>query len=285
MRLSMGKLLVVFFILCGLFFIYCNTTDNALEINDDKINVVVSILPLADFVEKVGVDKVNVIVMIPPQASPATYEPKPSQLKSVSNADMYVKVGSPIPFEQVWMEDIIKMNRNMHVTDCSKGIEIIEKDPHIWLSPRNAKIMVENIYNGLIEIDPPNKNYYLNNKEKYILELESVDKNIELIFSDISNRKIIVFHPAWRYFALDYELEQIPIEIEGKEPSSADISGLIDFAKEKNISIVFAQPQFNAKSAKLIANEIEGNVVFVDSLAKDYTKNLMNVSKSFARKL
>ncbi|MCK4967559.1 MAG: zinc ABC transporter substrate-binding protein, partial [Candidatus Aenigmarchaeota archaeon] len=111
------------------------------------------------------------------------------------------------------------------------------------------------------------------------------DKNIELIFSDISNRKIIVFHPAWRYFALDYELEQIPIEIEGKEPSSADISGLIDFAKEKNISIVFAQPQFNAKSAKLIANEIEGNVVFVDSLAKDYTKNLMNVSKSFARKL
>ena len=278
----MNKLLVVFLILCSLFFIYGNTTDNASKINEDKINVVVSILPLADFVENVGGNKVNAIVMIPPQASPATYEPKPSQLKSVSNADMYVKVGSPIPFEQVWMEDIIKMNKNMHVTDCSKGIEIVENDPHIWLSPRNAKIMIENIYTGLIEIDPSNKNYYSTNKEKYILELESVDKNIEIILSDISNRKIIVFHPAWRYFAQDYGLEQIPIEIEGKEPSSADISGLIDFAKEKNISIVFAQPQFNAKSAKLIANEIEGNVVFIDSLAKDYIENLMSVSKSFA---
>lgn len=282
MKLHMNKLLVVFLILCSLFFIYGNTTDNASKINEDKINVVVSILPLADFVENVGGNKVNAIVMIPPQASPATYEPKPSQLKSVSNADMYVKVGSPIPFEQVWMEDIIKMNKNMHVTDCSKGIEIVENDPHIWLSPRNAKIMIENIYTGLIEIDPSNKNYYSTNKEKYILELESVDKNIEIILSDISNRKIIVFHPAWRYFAQDYGLEQIPIEIEGKEPSSADISGLIDFAKEKNISIVFAQPQFNAKSAKLIANEIEGNVVFIDSLAKDYIENLMSVSKSFA---
>ena len=282
MKFYMKKLVLLFFILGILFLVYYNPTDNVSKTNEDKINVIVSILPLADFVENVGGNKVNVVVMIPPQASPATYEPKPSQLKGVSNADMYVKVGSPIPFEQVWMEDIIKMNKNMSVIDCSKSIEIVENDPHIWLSPKNAKIMVENICDGLIEIDPVNKNYYLVNKEKYILELESVDKSIERILFNVDNRKIIVFHPSWRYFALDYGLEQIPIEIEGKEPSSADISKLIDFAKEKNISIVFAQPQFNSKSAELIANEIEGTVVFIDALAKDYIENLMNVSKTFA---
>ncbi len=250
--------------------------------DEGKVRVVVSILPLADFVEKVGGDKVDVTVMIPPGASPATYEPTPSQLKSVSEADVYVKVGAPIPFEKVWMDKIAGMNEDMGVVDCSYGIEIAGNDPHIWLSPRNAQIMVGNVYGGLVQVDGANEEYYSGNRDDYIAELEAVDKEIESALLGVDMRKFIVFHPAWGYFARDYGLEQVPVEVEGKEPSSADVSRLVEFAKDNGIRVVFAQPQFDVKSADAIAHEIEGEVVFVDPLARNYTGNLRIVSKSFA---
>ena len=271
-------LLIVFFSLG------CAAPDAPTD-DDGKVRVVVSILPLADFVEKVGGDKVDVTVMIPPGASPATYEPTPSQLKSVSEADVYVKVGAPIPFEKVWMDKIAGMNEDMIVVDCSSGIEIAGNDPHIWLSPRNAQVIVGNIYGGLVQVDGENEEYYSLMKDKYVAELEAVDKEIKSALLGVDNRKFMVFHPAWGYFARDYGLLQVPVEAEGKEPSSADVSRLVEFAKDNGIKVVFAQPQFDSKSADAIAREIGGEVVFVDPLARDYAGNLRIVSKSFAENM
>src|SRR3990170_7795712 len=92
---------------------------------DKRLRVVVTILPLAEFVERVGGEKVRVAVMVPPGASPHTYEPRPSQLKEVSKADLFVKVGSRIEFELVWMDKIIDVNRRMPVVDSSEGVELI----------------------------------------------------------------------------------------------------------------------------------------------------------------
>ena len=129
------------------------------EKESDKINVVVSIMPLAEFAEKVGRDKASVSVMVPPGASPHTYEPTPAQLVKVSKAKLYVKVGTPIEFELAWLDKILSANKDMVVSDASYGIELMNMahkhrheqnehsytgdDPHIWLSPKNAKIMVE----------------------------------------------------------------------------------------------------------------------------------------------
>ncbi len=272
-------LLIVFF---GVFLALGCAAPDAPPSDEGKVRVVVSILPLADFVEKVGGGKVDVTVMIPPGASPATYEPTPSQLRSVSEADVYVKVGAPILFEKVWMDKIAGMNEDMGVVDCSSGIEIVGNDPHIWLSPRNAQVMVGNIYEGLVQVDGENEEYYSGNRDEYVLELEGVDKEIKSALLGVNMRKLMVFHPAWGYFARDYGLEQVPVEVEGKEPSSADVSRLVEFAKENGIRVVFAQPQFDVKSAEAIAREIGGTVVFVDPLARDYTGNLRIVSKSFA---
>ncbi len=252
---------------------------------DDKLKVVVSILPLADFVEKVGGDRVDVSVMIAPGASPATYEPTASQLRDVSDADVYVMVGSGIPFERVWMDKIREMNEDMVVVDCSSGVEIVDNDPHIWLSVRNAKVMVDNIYEGLVEDDGANEEHYTLNHAKYEIELDMVDREIEYALLGSNDRKFMVFHPAWGYFARDYELEQVAIEVEGKEPSSADVSKLVEFAKVNGIKVVFVQPQFSAKSAGVIAREIDGDVVAVDALARDYIGNMGIVSKSFANNM
>ncbi|MGB9678141.1 MAG: metal ABC transporter solute-binding protein, Zn/Mn family, partial [Candidatus Ratteibacteria bacterium] len=170
---------------------------------NEKIGVFVSILPLSEFVEKIGKDMVKVSVMVPPGASPHTYEPTPSQLKELSKAKMYVMVGSGIEFEIAWMEKIISLNKKMLICDCSKGINLIEeeygeeedqhsphgKDPHIWLSVKNAKIMVENIYQGLIKIDPKNRKYYLKNKEEYKSQLDKLDKEILEKLKNKKNKK------------------------------------------------------------------------------------------------
>ena len=250
----------------------------------EKIQIAVSILPQINFVEKIGQDKVQVFAMIPPGASPATYEPTPGQLRDLSQAKMYVRIGH-IPFEKAWMNKIMDASKGMKLVDSSQGIEIIGNDPHIWLSPKLVKIQAENIYNGLVAIDPKNKDYYAENKNKFIQEIDNLNKEIATTLSGINSRKFMIFHPSWGYFAKDYGLEQIPIEIEGKEPSADDIFKLIETAKANGIKVIFAAPQFSTKSAEVIAKEIGGKVIFVDPLARDYTTNMQIVSKTFAQGL
>jgi zinc transport system substrate-binding protein len=256
------------------------------EGGNNKLGVVVTILPQAEFVEKVGGDKVSVTVMVPPGANPHSTELTPSQMTEVAKAKIYAKVGSGIEFELTYMDKLTAINKSMQVVDCSKGIELITsvdpdepgKDPHIWLSPLNAKLMVKNICESLVQIDPVNKAYYEQNRDDYLQELDNLDQEIRGKLAGVQNRAFIVFHPAWGYFVKDYNLEEIPIEVEGKEPSAQDVVLVIQKAKELNIKIVFASPQFNPQMAEVIAREIGGRVVFIDDLAKDYISNLRTVS-------
>jgi len=257
-----------------------------------KERVVVSIPPLAEFVEKIGGDKVVVSVMVPSGASPHSYEPTPSQLGEVSKAKMYVKVGSPIEFELVWLDKILEMNREIAVTDASsgillRGVSLHEKglDPHVWLSPKNAAVMLENIYNGLISVDPDNRQYYKQNKEIYLNELDSLDHFIRQLLRDKKERRFMVYHPAWSYFAEDYDLEQIPIEAEGKEPTAKDIQRIIEQARTYAIKVIFVSPQFNTKSAEVIAREIKGRVVMIDPLARDYGTTIGKVAAALSETL
>ena len=102
---------------------------------------------------------VEVTVMVPPGASPHTYEPTPKQLFEVSEADIYFQVGSGIDFERLFMRKISEVNRQMLVVNCSEGIRIVNRDPHVWLSPINAEVMVKNIYRGLAAVNPENEEY------------------------------------------------------------------------------------------------------------------------------
>ena len=283
-KILLNKIILVIFVTI-LFFSFgifsCTAQKYEEEANKQKIGVVVSILPQAEFVEKIGGDKVNITVMVPPGASPHTYEPIPSQLEDVGEAEIYVKVGSGIEFELNWIDKIVKLNKEMLIVDCSEEIELIEFDPHIWLSPKNVKIMVENIYNGLVKVDPENKKYYKENKENYLQELDKLDNEITQALLGKVDRKIMVYHPAWAYFARDYDLEQIPVEEGGKEPSPKDLEYFIKQAKENSVKIIFASPEFSTKSAEVIASEIGGAVVLISPLEKNYIENISKIAEGF----
>lgn len=257
----------------------------------DRIGVVVTILPQAEFAENVGGERVDISVMVPPGASPHTYEPTPSQIATLSRAEIYAKVGSGVEFELVWMDKLVNINQKMLVVDCSAGVPLQEMsgehghgalDPHIWMSPVNAKIMVQNICGGLGQIDPDNRAYYEQNRDAYLQKLTKLDQDIRDGLSRVTNRDFMVYHPAFGYLARDYHLTLLPIEEEGKEPTAAGLAHLITYAKEHKIRVVFASPQFNPQSAKVIAEAIEGRVVFIDPLARDYIANLRRLLRELA---
>ena len=274
-----GCLLIVFAISI---FVVLNDKDTSPNNVNGKINVMVSILPQVDFVENIGKDKVSVETMIPLGFSPAVYEPSIEQLKKLSRADLYIRIGH-IPFEKTQMGKLKDLNSKMKVIDSSRGIEIYEQDPHIWLSPKLVKIQVENIYLALAKIDSENKDFYEKNKNGYIDELDNLDIELKNVFSKMQGKKILVFHPAFGYLARDYGFEQIAIEIDGKEPSAENLANIINIAKKENIKTIFVQKQFSQKSAESIAQQIGGSVVSLDPLAEDYIENLRRIGKKMGR--
>ena len=223
------------------------------QVDQGRIRVAVSILPQAEAVRRVGGEKVGVVVMIPPGANPATYELAPSQLRKLSKADMYVRVGENFIFEKAWMNKIVGINPGMPVVDCSEGVELLGADPHIWLSPKNAWRMARNVFRGLAQIDPDSRVYYEQNLKGYQQELDELGAEIAQVLAGLQNRKFMVYHPAWAYFARDYSLEQIAIEKEGKHPTPRGIARLIKLARQDGITTIFASPQFRTDNAELIA--------------------------------
>jgi zinc transport system substrate-binding protein len=320
MKLKIISILVLLIIGLSIFVSGCTdsgdardneNTEQEAEVSgtDEPIIVAVSVAPQAEFVEKVGGDKVKTIVIIPSGADPHTYEPSPKEVQEISKASMLVTVGISMPFEEVWIDRFETMDSNTLIVNCSKGLELRELeehdheeeeegeheeesdedheelDPHIWTSPANSKIMVEDIYDGLVELDPENEAYYAQNRDAYLEELDALDARIREKLEGREERNFMVYHPSWGYFAEDYGLTMISVEIEGKEPSAQDLAKLVDLAKEKNVKVIFVQSQFSTRSAEVLAQEIGGEVVAVDPLAKDYITNMDNVSDIFARNL
>lgn len=283
--------------------------------------VTVSILPQKYFIEKIAKDKIGVNVMVKPGSSPATYEPKTSQMKMLAKSVAYFSIG--VPFEKVWLEKFENANKNMLLVDTSSGIDKIEikahvhhedegehhddekdekneqhheheehddheghehtgLDPHIWLDPVLVKEQAKNIYEALVKIDKENESFYKINYESFLQELDSLDNEIKTILDKYKDKAFMVFHPSWGYFTKRYDLEQISIEIEGKEPKPSQLVELVEEAKKHNIKIVFVAPQFSQKGAKTISTSIKGNVITIDPLALDWDKNLVKVAKEIA---
>ena len=284
-------------------------------LTDDRLPVFVSIAPQKYFVQQIGKDQVDVQVMMPSGVDPHSYEPRPQQMIAISKAKLYFAIG--IEFEKAYLSKIVSINPQIKVVHTDRGIRKIpmvayhhkdeegelngkenehgakgenpgeedhgrsELDPHIWLSPPLVKIQARNILSALLEIDPSHRTIYQANYQQFISQIDKLDTELKKIFAGKQGLQFIVFHPAWGYFARAYGLDQVPIEIEGKNPKPAQLKELIEHAREKGIKVIFVQPQFSRKSAELVAKEIGGQVAFADPLAEDWLANLREVAAKF----
>ena len=261
-----------------------------------RMRVVVSIQPLAWFVERVAGNRAEVRVMVPPGGNPHTYEPLPRQMTMLAETALFVKAGSGVEFELDWMERFMKMNPSLTVCDASSGVALLPMeeghghrhgssphrlDPHYWLDPRHGMLMADTIAGALSKEDPLNSDVYRENAQRLKGELEALDAFIRGKLQGVSGRSFLVFHPAWGYFAHAYGLHQIAAEEEGKSLTPRQMERVILQAREAGITVVFVSPQFSTAQAETIARGIGGGTKSVDPLAFSYDENLRAVTAVF----
>ena len=271
-----------------------------------KTNVIVSITPQKTFVEKIAKDLVDITVMVAPGSSPHSYEPKPSQMMALSKADIYFSIG--VEFEKVWLERFKSQNKNLSIVDISANVQKMAisadhhheehhehedheehmhagLDPHTWVAPKNVAIMAQSIYESLVKIAPQNTKEFKKNLAIFLQEIASTDQQIKNTLKDLpKDSKFMVFHPSWGYFAKAYHLEQVALEVEGKSPQPKKIIEIIKEAKEERVKVIFTQPEFSDKSAKIIAKESNVKVQKISPLNPKWSENLIYMAEKIAGK-
>jgi len=240
----------------------------------EKIKVIASIAPLADFVKQVGGERVDVKLLLPPGASPHVYEPTPRAMKDISDARIFVKIGSGLEF---WAEKLVKASRNrsLLIVDSSSGVPLIRDDrshdsidPHIWLDPVIAGSIVSKIEDALIKADPQGAGFYRRNASLYKKKLLQLDKEISKTVGTFRIREYITFHTAWNYFSRRYNLKVAGVieESPGREPSPKHIANIVKEVNRIGIKVVFVEPQFNPKIAEAVAKECSARVLYLDPI-------------------
>jgi len=239
--------------------------------------IAVSIIPEETFVKAVCGDLVEIVVMLPPGSNPENYEPSPAEMEKFNSASLYFSIGVPAE------ENILQNADNIRTVFLHDKVSAVYpdrkfasggRDPHIWLSPKRVKVMIEVIAEEMFAIDAKHGETYRRNAENYIKLLDALDTEIATAFSGLQNRKIIVYHPAFGYFSDDYRLDMYALEENGKEATAQRLQQMINFAKEEGIRVVFYQEEVDSRQSKAFAEEIHGKTVMLAPLAADYIENL-----------
>jgi zinc transport system substrate-binding protein len=260
----------------------------------EKPTVIVSVAPHKFFVDKIAGNTVNVYLMVPAGASSHTYEPTPKQMLTASKANLWFIIGES--FEKRASQALRSHNPNFKTVDMRQGLDLITTDHthghkgccpagadlHIWLSARMAQIQGKTIADALIASDPVNKELYQNNLKTFIQELKDLDSTIQSILAPLQDRTILVSHPAYAYFARDYNLKQQSIEVEGKDPTPQQMTKLLNLARQLKVKTIFIQPQYNNKAAQLVSKELGTRLVSLDPYAEDYLKTMLAIAHAFA---
>ena len=241
-----------------------------------KPTVTVTIPPYQYFVDKIAEDKVDVNVMVSNGNNPETYEPYAQQMMELSKSALYLKVGS-IGFEQTWMKKLQDNAPDMKVIDTSVGITPAKTpggniDPHVWMSCSNARIIASNILKALCELEPKNKAFF---EKNYLSLLKIIDKRDSIIRKSFKDhpeliRKFVIYHPILTYFARDYQLEQLAIEEEGREPSASQLKSLIERARKEKIKFCLIQAEFANRNTTTFINESHTKPMDINPLQGDW---------------
>lgn len=270
-----------------------NTVEGA-SADSRSWTVLVSIAPHKYFVERIAGETVKTQILIPAGSNAHTFEPTPKQVLSASQADLWFRIGEP--FEQQTLAALQSHNTRLKPVNLSDTIELITSghhctnhnckgaDLHYWLSAKQAKFQAKAIAEGLTKQYPENAKRYGEALEEFLKELDELDRNIATELNHLTNRTIMVSHPAYAYFCRDYGLSQISVEFEGKDPSPQQLTKILQKAKEQEIKTVFIQPQFSNKGAKLVAEQLNAKVVSIDPFMENYPQLMMDISQKISNK-
>lgn len=261
----------------------------------------VTIEPQRYFVEKIAGDLFQVYCVTPAGQSPETYDPTPQQMVQISRSQAYFRIGE-IGFEQAWMKNLQSQNPDMRVFDLSEGMELIKNqeeehegeeahhhhhgsvDPHIWTSISGAKVIAQNTCQALVKLDPENQETYQAGYQRLIGEIDSTAVEMKRLLQPLAGSAFIIYHPTLTYFAREFGLQQLCIELDGKEPSPAQLKRLIETAAQSKAKVVFVQQEFDQKNAELIAKETGCRLVKINPLSYNWHDEMIRLATILAGK-
>ena len=274
------------FIICTLLIVGC-----AAKSESDKKTIYVTITPMQSIVEEITAGDFDVEVIVPKGASPETFEPTPKQVTSFSDAEFIFSTGL-IDFEQSLVK---RISGDAEVVNLSKDIELIAGscshgnhqhkhgiDPHIWTSPRALRTMVTNAHD-VIMAHYPDSVKYTEATERLLERIDALDTYCAARIEAAGVEAMMIYHPAYTYYARDYGIDQMAIEHDGKEPSLRQTTALIEKAKEHGVKSIFRQPQYSEDKVRAIADAADAEIITTDPLAEDILGEIERVTEIICR--
>lgn len=278
--ISMRKIVLLFVVILASCFAPANQSSKPI--------VLVTIPPYAYFVEQIAGDTVVTEIFVPAGANPHTYEPTPKQVEKFAQAKIWFRLGDPIE------QKILPFLRERQVKDVtlSKDLSLLTgthtcgdhvheaKDLHVWLDPHLAIKQVRKISEELSLVLPEHKKLFEQNTLQLAQKLQTLDQEIQTELRSYEGITLMVSHPALGYYCKRYGFHQLSIECEGKDPLPQQVAHVVKEAEEKDVKLIFIEPQYNNKGAALIAEKLDLPIYQIDPYALDYFDMMHTLSKS-----
>jgi len=251
---------------------------------DRKPLLLVSIAPYQTLVQRVAGEAFEVETVVPPNANPHSYEPTSKQAALMNQGTVWFRIG------ELFEEKLLPLLPNIKVVDLREGVSMIENgghckecgqdhfDRHIWLSPKQTAKQVSSIAQRLQKMYPDKAEGLKERAKKLTEELDLLDKEIGALLVSSHAKTFLVSHPAFAYFCRDYDLTQLSVEQEGKEPRPKEIEQVYRSAIRTHTEIAIALPQHNNKGAQLIAEKLRIPVRVVDPYSAAYFETIRKLA-------
>lgn len=283
--------------LCAALFLFSGCGGSSSPVVKKKAVLAVSIEPERWLLEQIVGDKMEVTTLLANGGNPESYEPTFSHLANIQNSRAFFKLGN-LGFETAILEKVKATNPDLPVFCVSDSIKLITSDeshahrhrghggvdPHVWTSVPNAKIMAANMLRGVVAIDSANAQEYTNNFIALSLRLDSLDSRLAEMLKPVGGQTFLVWHPSLSYFARDYGLKQLSLGDEGREPSIADVTQLVNRARQSGSSVFLLQRDFDRNQADALLGELSKsiNVREFNPLNYDFETELLRIAGSIS---
>ncbi len=263
----------------------------------DKVRIVTTTSTIADLVREVAGDRAEIYYVASPKRDVHFVAPTPKDVLKVKKAQIFVHGGLDL---EAWRDPLLNAAGNPDFLgdakasiDVSKGISLLEVpvsvsraqgdihlygNPHYWVDPENAKIMVNNIVQGLSEILPEDRKTFEQNADDFNRRLDQKLKDWLTRMLSYRGTAVVVYHRSWPYFFNRFGLAEAG-ELEPKPgipPTAKHMAELIKTMKEKNVKVIIKESFQENRTPTKIAEATGAKVVTLaqavgeNEKAKDY---------------
>lgn len=245
----------------------------------NRIKIITSVFPLAEFAKAVSGERGEVSLLIPPGAEIHAWQPRPSDIVRLSSANLFIFIGVNM---EPWLDEVLKgiKNPGLRVLQARQELSLMRResidlqeehehkpatmDPHIWLDFAYDQIIIDRITTALSELDPEGSLVYQQNASSYKEKLRKLDQKYQENLRDCLQRTFILGgHAAFGYLARRYNLQQVSLYgvSPDSRPTPKKLIEVVEYAREHKIKVIYFEAYVSDELAKVLAKEVDARIL------------------------